>query len=187
LLNTRIKVLSSYTANQIAAGEVIERPSSVLKELLENSIDANPSQIDVFVQAGGLQTIEVRDNGHGIYQDDFLLAITANATSKLSSIDDLLTLNTLGFRGEALASINAVSELQISSKVASAECAWTLINGQILPTAHPLGTTIKVSNLFYKVPVRKKFLRSARLEFIYLEQIWQRIVLGNFNIAFALY
>ena len=187
MLNKRIKLLSPYTINQIAAGEVIERPASVLKELLENSIDAHATQIDVLISLGGLQAIEVRDNGQGICKEDLALAIAANATSKLNEIDDLLNLHTLGFRGEALASIDAVADLQITSRPHDAELAWTIADGQVLPSSHPAGTSIKVSNLFYKVPVRKKFLRSARSEFIYVEQIWIRTVLSNFNIAFSLY
>jgi DNA mismatch repair protein MutL len=187
MLSKRIKLLPSYTINQIAAGEVIERPASVLKELLENSIDSAPTQIDVFIHDGGLRCLEVRDNGCGIVKEDLPLTIMANATSKLTSIDDLLTLNTLGFRGEALASIDAVAELQISSRSADDALAWLQNAGQLLPTSHPIGTSVKVANLFYKVPVRKKFLRSARTEFIYLEQVWLRLVLSNFNIGFALH
>ena len=187
MLNTRIKILSAHTVNQIAAGEVIERPASVLKELLENSLDAHATQIEVLIYSGGLQSIEVRDNGHGVFKDDLLLTTLANATSKLSSIEDLDSLATLGFRGEALASIDAVADLQITSKTASDELAWTWDNQQVLPAAHPQGTSVKVSNLFYKIPVRKKFLRSARLEFIYLEQVWMRLALSHFDVALALY
>lgn len=183
----RIKLLSSELASQIAAGEVIERPSSVLKEILENSIDAGATKIDVTVQRGGIQLITVRDNGQGIIKEDLGLALQQHATSKIDSVHDLTSISSLGFRGEALASINSVAHLTITSKARDAEQAWSISNTMIAPSAHPIGTTIAVQDLFYNVPARRKFLRSERTEYQHLEEVFRRIALSNFAVAFSMH
>lgn len=182
----RIKLLPPDIANKIAAGEVIERPASVLKELLENSIDAGATQIDVEVLRGGIQSIVVRDNGRGILVDDLLLSIQQHATSKINTINDLDRIKSLGFRGEALASIDSVTKLIITSLPRDQENAYCLQNGNLLPAAHPHGTTIKTQDLFYNFPARRKFLRSERTEYLYLEEVFRRVALSHFNIGFTL-
>ena len=167
---SRIKVLPELVINQIAAGEVIERPASILKELLENSIDANSSSIRVYLQYGGKDGIKVVDNGTGIHPEDLPLVCLQHATSKITQLDDLYKTNTLGFRGEALASISSVAKINIKSQ-------------QNIPT----GTTIEVTDLFYNVPVRKKFLKSKNTEFNYLQETFKKIALSNFKISFMLY
>ena len=190
----RIYRLSVEVAKQIAAGEVVERPSSVLKELMENSIDAGSSQIDVVVQHGGVELIQIQDNGTGILKQDLALAVTQHATSKISKSQDLSQINSLGFRGEALASIDSVAKMSIISRASGQDQAWQIKHqhvsnshaNSIMPAAHPVGTTVKVENLFYNVPARKKFLRSERTEFNHLEENFRRIALSHFNIAFTL-
>ncbi|MCK4608330.1 MAG: DNA mismatch repair endonuclease MutL [Gammaproteobacteria bacterium] len=182
----RIKILDTQLANQIAAGEVVERPASVVKELLENSLDAGATQVDIEVKQGGAQLIQIRDNGSGIHKDDLALALNRHATSKIASLDDLTNINTLGFRGEALASIAAVSRLTIGSKAINSEHAWQVLENELSPAAHPQGTTIEVHDLFYNTPARRKFLRTEKTEFNYLEEIVRRIALSNFNIGISL-
>lgn len=182
----RIKLLAPDIANKIAAGEVIERPASVLKELLENSIDAGASQIDVEIMRGGMQSIVVRDNGSGILVDDLLLSVQQHATSKINTIVDLDKISSLGFRGEALASIDSVTKLTITSLPKEQENAYSLQNGNLMPAAHPNGTTIKTQDLFYNLPARRKFLRSERTEYLYLEEVFRRMALSHFNIGFTL-
>lgn len=187
LLNTpRIKLLESTVVNQIAAGEVVERPASVLKELLENSIDAGATNIEVILSHGGLAHIEVRDNGIGILQQDLPLALQQHATSKISAIDDLNYIFSLGFRGEALASINSVAKLTIISQANGQEHAWQLNDGEMQPAARSIGTTVVVQDLFYNVPARRKFLRSDNTEYHYCEEVFRRIALSNFNVSFSL-
>jgi DNA mismatch repair protein MutL len=181
----RIKLLSTEIANQVAAGEVIERPASVLKELLENSIDAGATQIAINIQRGGIQLIQVRDNGSGIDKEDLLLALQQHATSKIRTATDLANISSLGFRGEALASIKSVSKLILQSHAANAEHAWSVQDETITPVAHPIGTTIIVRDLFYNLPARRKFLRSERTEFLHLEEVFRRIALSNFSVAFS--
>lgn len=181
----RIKQLSPELASQIAAGEVIERPASILKELLENSIDAGAKKIDIYITRGGVEQILVRDNGHGIEKHDLELSILQHATSKIFSIEDLFNIRTLGFRGEALASINSVAKLKITSN--TCESAWTLVNNKIEPDSHPVGTSVCVTDLFYNVPARRKFLRRERTEFMHLEEIFKRIALSNFDVSLSLY
>lgn len=166
---------------------MVERPASVLKELLENSIDAGAARIDINITQGGIKEISVRDNGRGILKDDLLLSLQQHATSKISSVHDLMAINSLGFRGEALASIAAVAKVQISSQVIEGEHAWVLQDGNITPAAHPQGTSVTVQDLFYNLPARKKFLRSARTEYQYLEETFRRIALSRFDIAFTWY
>jgi len=182
----RIKLLSPDIASKIAAGEVVERPASVLKELLENSIDAQATQIDITIERGGIQLIEVRDNGKGVLKDDLLLALTQHATSKISSADDLACIESLGFRGEALASINSVARLMLTSKTTEQEQAWNIYDGNVHVTAHPNGTTVSMRDLFYNLPARRKFLRSERTEYQHLEETFRRIALSNFNVGFSL-
>ena len=183
----RIKKLSALVASQIAAGEVIERPASVLKELLENSIDAGSTAIDVEIINGGLQLICVRDNGCGIAKDDLSLALLQHATSKISEVADLAAIQSLGFRGEALASIAGVSKLTLISKPEDQDTAWEFISetNMLRPAAHNNGTTIKVENLFYNLPVRRKFLRSEHTEANCLEDLFKRVALSKFPIAFS--
>ena len=182
-----IKLLTQHIANQIAAGEVIERPASVVKELLENSIDAAASVIEIVIAQSGLQLIRIIDDGSGIDQRDLPLAIMQHATSKIEQLDDLQHLASLGFRGEALASINSVAEVNIRSKVASADRAWQLSgDNKIVAAAHPNGTTIEVRNLFANVPVRRKFLKSERTEFSHIEDVVKRIALSTHSVAFHL-
>jgi DNA mismatch repair protein MutL len=188
---TRIQQLSSLLSNQIAAGEVIERPASVVKELVENSIDAGATKIDLDIEQGGMRLIRVRDNGSGIHQDDLPLALNRHATSKIYHLDDLEKILTLGFRGEALASVSSVSRLSLASAVASST-GWqittqgTEVEPQIAPVAHPQGTTIEVRDLFFNTPARRKFLRTEKTEFEHIDEVIKRIALSSFNVDFTL-
>lgn len=187
----RIQVLSNYLSNQIAAGEVVERPASVLKELLENSLDAGSTQIDITIEQSGMGLLSVKDNGLGIVKEDLILALTPHATSKIFDYKDLMELNSYGFRGEALASIGSVSHLQISSRPISEEIGWKINSSgraanQILsPIAMPNGTIIEMRSLFYNTPARRQFLRSAKTEFCYLEEVFKKIALSHFEIGFS--
>ena len=189
-VNTRIQKLDPYLINQIAAGEVIARPSSVVKECLENSFDAKATQVSIEVEHGGKRRICIRDNGCGIEKDDLGLALTSHATSKLGihpSFDQLQDIVSLGFRGEALASISAVSRLKLTSKTLLNSNAWSVfvegreMTPKIIPAAHPQGTTIDVCNLFFNVPARRKFMRSDRSEFLQIEDCVKRLALSNFS------
>lgn len=184
--NKRIKLLPADLASKIAAGEVVERPASVLKELLENSLDAGATKIAVNIEHGGIYNITVTDNGVGIYKEDLQLALQQHATSKISTVQDLSTITSLGFRGEALASINSVAKLQIRSQTKDQPHAWSITANGITPAAHPIGTTVTMQDLFYNLPARRKFLRSERTEYLYLEEVFKRIALSNFNVAFSL-
>src|SRR6185369_16526300 len=160
----QIRQLPPSVVNKIAAGEVIERPASVVKELLENSVDAGATRIDVALGQGGTDLIRVCDNGHGISADDLPLAVASHATSKIADADDLFHVGTFGFRGEALASIAEVSHLSIRSRQVGCDSGneVTVIGGvrrDITPCGCPGGTTIEIRNLFYNTPVRRKFLR----------------------------
>lgn len=187
----RIQQLSSLLSNQIAAGEVIERPASVIKELIENSLDAHATRIDIDVEEGGSKLIRVRDNGDGIHQEDLLLAVSRHATSKIKSLDDLAQIMTLGFRGEALASISSVSRLTLSSAV-SENSGWQVqtdgvtSSPELIPAAHPQGTTIEVRDLFFNTPARRKFLRSEKTEFDHIDEVVKRIALSSFTVNFTL-
>ena len=181
-----IHQLSTQLANQIAAGEVVERPASVIKELLENSLDAGATHIDIDIVAGGTQLIRIRDNGHGIPQDELALALSPHATSKIQSIDDLINVTSMGFRGEALASIASVSECTLTSHYEN--MAWSIKakEGQfdLTPASHPQGTSVEVNNLFYNTPARRKFLKAERTEYKHVEDVVKRIALARFDVAF---
>lgn len=189
-MTTRIQRLSPLLANQIAAGEVVERPASVLKELVENSIDAGATQIDIDVEQGGVRLLRVRDNGSGIHQDDLPLALSRHATSKILQPDDLGQIMTLGFRGEALASIGSVSRLTLTS-AQDKNSGWqiTVEGDQVTDIArapHPQGTTVEVRDLFFNTPARRKFLRSEKTEFEHIDELLKRIALSSFNVGFTL-
>ncbi|CAM4038897.1 DNA mismatch repair endonuclease MutL [Pseudoalteromonas byunsanensis] len=187
-----IEILPARLANQIAAGEVVERPASVVKELVENSIDAGATRIHIDIERGGHKLIRIRDNGKGIVKDELTLALSRHATSKLKSLDDLECILSLGFRGEALASISSVSRLTLSSKPAEQETAWqAFAEGrdmavQVQPTAHPDGTTIEVKDLFFNTPARRKFLRTEKTEFSHIDELVKRIALSRFDVAITL-
>ncbi|KTC64518.1 DNA mismatch repair protein MutL (plasmid) [Legionella adelaidensis] len=186
----RIQQLSKTVANQIAAGEVIERPASVVKELLENALDAAATIIHIEIQGGGLHLIRISDNGHGIIADDLPLAVSAHATSKICTLNDLYTITTMGFRGEALASISSVSRLKILSKPEMQEHAMLLTTEnnhyEIIPAARAKGTTVEVRDLFFNIPVRKRFLKSEQIEFQAIETIVKRFALSSPQIAISL-
>lgn len=180
----RIQQLSPQVINKIAAGEVIERPSSVVKELLENSVDAGATRIDVDIEEGGAELIRITDNGCGIEPDDFPLAVASHATSKLREADDLFRVMTMGFRGEALASISEVSRFRIRSRTAESDTAYELTvdagkSGEVKPTSGAVGTQIEVRELFCSVPVRRKFLKRASTEFGHVSEQFTRVALAN--------
>jgi len=184
----RIQLLTSHLANQIAAGEVIERPASVVKELLENSLDANANNIEIAIEKGGMQRIRISDNGCGIHKDDLILSLSRHATSKIRDLDDLERIMSLGFRGEALASISSVARVTLSSRAHNADAAWQIQAdaNTIAPTAHPTGTTIDVCDLFFNTPARRKFLRAEATEFSHIEETVKRIALSRFDVGFTL-
>ncbi|MEZ5446728.1 MAG: DNA mismatch repair endonuclease MutL [Gammaproteobacteria bacterium] len=191
-MSPRIALLPESVINQIAAGEVIERPFSVVKELVENSIDAGAGQIDVDVELGGARLIRVRDDGGGMRREDMPLALQRHATSKLRSLADLTALATLGFRGEALASIGAVARLTLTSRERGSGEAWTVcmqgsadIEGPT-PAAHAAGTTIEVRDLFFSTPVRRRFLKSERTEFLHIQDWLRRIALASPHLGLRL-
>ncbi|WP_252178162.1 DNA mismatch repair endonuclease MutL [Endozoicomonas sp. 4G] len=187
-----IRLLDTRLANQIAAGEVVERPASVVKELLENSLDAGAKRVNVDVDSGGVKLIRIRDDGHGIGKDDLALALSRHATSKISELEDLEGVGTLGFRGEALASISSVSRLTLTSQVESQESGWQVrtegrdMEAIVNPAPHPVGTTIEVKDLFFNTPARRKFLRTEKTEFSHLEEVVKRLALSRFDVGFGL-
>lgn len=187
-MSNHIHLLSSGLINQIAAGEVVERPASVIKELVENSLDSGADRIDVEIQQGGIRLMKVRDNGSGISREDLPLAMARHATSKVTQLDDLERIGSLGFRGEALASISSISHLTIISGTESADNAWQISSSdsEAKPAAHPTGTTISVQDLFYNTPARRKFLRTEKTEFNHIEQVLKRLALANIKVAFSL-
>ncbi|MEP3349644.1 MAG: DNA mismatch repair endonuclease MutL [Marinomonas sp.] len=188
----RINLLSPRLANQIAAGEVVERPASVVKELLENSLDAGASQLDIDVEQGGVRRIKIRDNGTGIVKDDLSLALSRHATSKIITLDDLEAVRTLGFRGEALASISSVSRMHLTSLAEGETEAWRVeaegkdMAAAVRPASHPQGTTIDVRDLFFNTPARRKFLRTEKTEFSHLEEVVKRLALSRYETGFRL-
>ena len=187
----RIKALSPQLINQIAAGEVVERPASVVKELVENCFDAGATQIYVDLEEGGIRSIKIRDNGIGIDKEDLALALSRHATSKIASLKDLEHVISMGFRGEALPSISSVSRLKLTSKIADAEHAWTVsADGsehvfELIPASHPQGTTVEVRDLFYNTPARRKFLKTEKTEFGHIENLIQRLALARTDVGFV--
>lgn len=187
-----IQILPPQLANQIAAGEVVERPASVVKELVENSLDAGATQIQIEIEKGGAQLIQIRDNGCGIGKQDLTLALARHATSKISSLEDLEAILSLGFRGEALASISSVSRLTLTSRPAYQNEAWQAyaqgrdMAVEIQPASHPVGTTIAVANLFFNTPARRKFLRTDKTEFAHIDEVVRRIALAKPTVTFSL-
>ena len=187
-----IKILSPQLANQIAAGEVVERPASVVKELVENSLDAGANKIQIDIENGGANLIRIRDNGCGIPKEELSLALARHATSKIADLDDLEAILSLGFRGEALASISSVSRLTLTSRTEAQTEAWQVyaqgrdMETTIKPASHPVGTTVEVANLFFNTPARRKFLRTDKTEFAHIDEVIRRIALTKFNTAFTL-
>ncbi|WP_349921168.1 DNA mismatch repair endonuclease MutL [Aeromonas veronii] len=187
-----IRILPPILANQIAAGEVVERPSSVVKELVENSLDAGADRIEIDIDKGGAKLIRIRDNGGGVPKDELVLALSRHATSKVATLDDLEGINSLGFRGEALASISSVSRLTLTSRTAEQSEAWQAaaegreMNVTIKPAAHPVGTTVEVVDLFFNTPARRKFMRSEKTEFAHIDELVRRIALSRFDTTLIL-
>ena len=191
--NMRIRLLSTQLINQIAAGEVIERPASVVKELLENSLDAGADRIEVDIEAGGSKLIRVRDNGGGIHRDDLTLALAPHATSKIGSLPELERVTSLGFRGEALASIASVARLRIASRQAESDHAWELAGGggaepvrDPQPAAGGPGTVVEVRDLFFNTPARRKFLRTEKTEFGHIDGVVRRLSMSRCEVGFTL-
>lgn len=188
----QIRQLDDRLINQIAAGEVIERPASLLKELLENSLDAGATRISVQVERGGIKRISITDNGHGIPRDELQIALSRHATSKISEFDDLYSISTLGFRGEALPSISAVSRLAIRSRTEGANsgfevtCDGSDSVSAPAPVAHGVGTTVEVVDLFFNTPVRRKFLKTEKTEFNHLDDVIKRLALSRFDVSIEL-
>lgn len=187
-----IALLPSHLADQIAAGEVVERPASVVKELLENALDSGATQIGIYIEEGGEKGIGVVDNGRGIPSTQLLLAVSRHATSKIHSAEDLTAVTSLGFRGEALASIASVSRFSLTSHGVDEDHAWQ-IRGEgegvwqdPQPVAHPKGTQVEVKDLFFNTPARKKFLRAPRTEFMQIDQLVKRVMLSRFDVGFKL-
>ena len=187
-----IRSLPIQLVNQIAAGEVVERPSSVVKELVENCFDAGARQIIIEIEQGGARLIKIRDDGCGIVKDDLPLALSRHATSKIATLQDLEQVSSMGFRGEALASISSVARLTLISRTTDAKCAWRVTadgsekNVDPQPDPHPLGTTIDVRDLFYNTPARRKFLKTEKTEFAHIETLVKRMALSRFDISFSL-
>ncbi|MBU2886659.1 DNA mismatch repair endonuclease MutL [Gilvimarinus agarilyticus] len=189
---SKIKLLSPRLANQIAAGEVVERPSSVVKELLENSLDAGATRLEVEVEDGGVKLMRVRDNGSGIDKEDLAMALSRHATSKINDLDDLEAVATLGFRGEALASISSVARLALSSATDESGAGWQVtaegrdMETELAPAPHPKGATVEVRDLFFNTPARRKFLRTEKTEYNHLEDVVKRLALSRYDVSFTL-
>ena len=188
----RIQLLSQRLTNQIAAGEVVERPASVVKELLENSLDAGSDRIDIELEQGGVKLIRIRDNGQGIDKEDLPLSLSRHATSKIIELEDLECVASLGFRGEALASIASVSRLALVSRTPDSPEAWKVetegvdMASKITPAAHPTGTNVEVRDLFFNTPARRKFLRTEPTEFKRINDIVKQLALSHFNTTLSL-
>ncbi len=187
-----IHLLSPQLANQIAAGEVVERPASVVKELLENSLDSGADRIELDVEQGGVKLIRLRDNGSGIEKDDLPLALSRHATSKITRLEDLEAVGSLGFRGEALASISSVSRFTLTSRTSGQDAAWSVsaqgrdMSTEVVPAAHPAGTTVEMRDLFFNTPARRKFLKTEKTEFRHLEEVVKRLALSRYDVGFGL-
>lgn len=187
-----IELLSPRLANQIAAGEVVERPASVVKELVENALDAGATQIIIDIEKGGSKQIRIRDNGCGVEKSQLTLALSRHATSKIAHLDDLHSIVSLGFRGEALASISSVSRLTFTSKTAQQNEAWQAfaqgreMGVEITPAAHPVGTSVEVNDLFFNTPARRRFLRTEKTEFNHIDELIKRFALSRFDVEFVL-
>lgn len=190
---THIRCLPPQLINQIAAGEVIERPAAVVKELVENALDAGSDRIVITIEGGGKRLIRVRDNGSGMGRDDLLLAVGRHATSKIRELSDLERITSLGFRGEALPSIASVARMQLTSRCHGDDHGWRLelSGGEVLdavsPAAHPPGTTVEVRDLFFNTPARRKFLRTEQTELRYLQEVVKRVALSRPQIGFELH
>ena len=186
-----IKILSPQLANQIAAGEVVERPASVLKELVENSLDAGAKRIDIEIEQGGVKLIKIRDDGHGIPEYELALALSRHATSKIDNLEDLEAVGTLGFRGEALASIASVSRLALTSNSGDSS-GWKAVSEgrdmevELKPAAHPQGTSVEVRDLFFNTPARRKFLRTEGTEYNRIDDSIKKLALSRMDVAFSL-
>ncbi|MDM5087353.1 DNA mismatch repair endonuclease MutL [Aeromonas bestiarum] len=187
-----IRILPPILANQIAAGEVVERPSSVVKELVENSLDAGADRVEIDIDKGGAKLIRIRDNGCGVAKDELVLALSRHATSKVATLDDLEGICSLGFRGEALASISSVSRLTFTSRTQVQSEAWQAqaegreMQVTVKPAAHPVGTTVEVVDLFFNTPARRKFMRSEKTEFAHIDELVRRIALSRFDVTLIL-
>ncbi|NIC06886.1 DNA mismatch repair endonuclease MutL [Billgrantia bachuensis] len=189
----RIRVLDPRLANQIAAGEVVERPASVVKELVENAIDAGSTRIEVELESGGARLIRVRDDGSGIAEDDLPLALSRHATSKIASLEELEGVASLGFRGEALASISSVSRLELVANVEDdPRSGWRVVaegrqmEPRVSPAPHPRGTSVTVRDLFFNTPARRKFLRTEKTEYGHVEEAFRRLALSRYDIGWVL-
>ncbi|WP_136131054.1 DNA mismatch repair endonuclease MutL [Candidatus Pantoea edessiphila] len=187
-----IKILPPHIVNQISAGEIIERPASVVKELMENSLDAGANRIDININQGGTKLIQIQDNGCGIIKNELCIALQRYATSKIRYAKDLEEIKTLGFRGEALTTISSISRLTLTSQTINQKQAWQIYtegiqsNIKIKPATHPVGTTIKVFDLFYNTPVRRKLMKTEKIEFNYIDLILNQILLARFDITISL-
>ncbi|CUX97383.1 DNA mismatch repair endonuclease MutL [Candidatus Hoaglandella endobia] len=187
-----IQVLPPQLVNQIAAGEVVARPASVVKELVENSLDAGATNIKIDIERGGSKRISIRDNGSGIHKNELVLALARHTTSKIASLEDFERITSMGFRGEALASVSSVSRLMLTSRTVIQNEAWQAytegynLSIALKPTAHPVGTTVDVLDLFYNMPARRKFMRTEKTEFTHIDEVVRRIALARFDVTFSL-
>ncbi|MBC8366982.1 DNA mismatch repair endonuclease MutL [bacterium] len=190
-MSTRIQALPQATIDRIAAGEVVERPASVLKEIMENSLDAGATRITLEISGGGIEMLRLSDDGHGISREDLPLALERHSTSKIRKLDDIEGVATFGFRGEALAAIASVSNLEITSKINDADSAWRISsqNGKLLgvePISREIGTTVCMRDLFAQVPVRRKFLKSVSGEKRQVMRVWEQYLLAHPEVSFSL-